>query len=88
MRTITLHVSAETAAALEVDRGRLERAEKMLVGQMMVLEAQHPDSCVDPQCATIQAIETTKGSIELLHRVLKFEHDVLGAYRYAPAEVE
>ena len=88
IKTIKIHISEETAKALELDKGRLERAEKMLVGQMMMLEAQHPDLCVDPNCDTMKAIEVVKGSIEILHNLLKFQHDVLGAYRFAPVEVD
>lgn len=79
-----MHISEETVSALQIDKGRLERAEKLLVGQMMMLEAQYPLHSVIPNNHVATAIEVTQQSIEILHTVLRFEHDVLSAYRYAP----
>ena len=88
MRTLTFYVSDQTAQALAIDLGRLQKAEKVLVGQLMISEATHPDGCVDKNCEQRKGIEALNGAIEIIHTVMRFQHDVLAAYRYAPAEVE
>lgn len=80
-----MHVSVETAKALEVDKQRLDCAEQMLQRQLKVLESQLNYS-VFQKFEIHNAIEITKGSIEILHSVIRFEHDVLSAYRYAIEE--
>lgn len=88
MRTITIHVSEETAAALETDASRLSKTEMYFKGMLMQLQAQHSDNCTIPNCATQAAIDEYERSIAIVGRVAMFQRDVLAAYRLAPAEVE
>lgn len=87
MKTITMHVSEETAKALEIDKQRLECAEKMLARQLKTLESQLKHSPFQGY-EILMAIEVTHHSIISLNRVIRFDHDVLSAYRCAPSEVE
>lgn len=88
MRTITIHISDETAHALEVDSNRLSKTEMYLKGLLMQMQAQHPDDCSLTNCVQKTAIDESSRSIDIVGRVAMFQRDVLAAYRLAPAEVE
>ena len=81
MRRITIHVSDETAAALETDASRLQKTEMYLQGLHLQMKAQHPDDCTIPNCATKAAIDESARSIAIVGRVAMFQRDVLAAYR-------
>jgi len=88
MKTITIHISEETARCLEADSGRLRKTDMYLNGILLQLRAQHPEDCQVENCQTAVAIEETVTSLEIVGRVQRFQHDVLAAYRLAPVEVE
>lgn len=85
MVTIQIHISDETAAAIEEWIPIHEKSSAVLRAEIALAVAQHPDSCTDASCPEIRRIEAANKLLSQLEAVSRFSHDVLGAAKCAKA---
>ena len=85
MVTIQIHISDETAAALERWKAIHDKSVTVLRAGIALQAAQHPDDCTDATCPTLVRIEADKELLKHLECVSRFAHDVLGSTKCAKA---
>lgn len=86
MRTVTIHVSDETAAHLALHREGHAKGIRIVKARLELLQAEYDAGCTDPDCEALHQIEVLKRSIDGMECVLRFYHDVLSSLQFAPVQ--
>lgn len=88
MRTISLHISDQTAADLQTFHTAHRVALEKVTGWLGALREIHPASCTDKDCPTLRQIAVYEEEIAVGESLQRLHHDLLASIRFTPAEVE
>lgn len=88
MKTITIHVSDETADALRIFHAGHQAALQGVIEMRSTIADLHPESCVDDHCPALRQIASFDRDIAVGEILQRLHHDLLESLQFAQAEAE